>query len=494
MEAEIIETFEPTQPEGPKTYLVPEVNYTSLKEQIARLQRRAKKLNSGAIEIHEIGHEDWPGFYRPRNIDGGDEEIIFLAPGTQAARPANVYRRYFRIAVIGDRPKLNGWQFAATIDAIRDEDNKLVGNMLRVLPGFDVPVEFRKGEMHCDHCNTQRNWNNTFIVRHDDGTFKQVGRRCLKDFTGHKSPEAYAAYAELLLSLDEICGSSEDDDWLGGGRTRGTERYNVKAILDLTACVIRTDGWRPKSFEFNTTASTLQGYVWATNKDREKLEKLYPITDADKQTAQETMDWLVELTEREGLSDYLHNLSLFGLAGAVEAKTFGFLASAIPAYLREKDRLVFAQKEKLVSNYVGEAAKRIETVVTLKLKRYFDSDFGTRTLCKFHDEQGNVVIWWASDSIDLEDGIKVKARFTVKKHEERDEVKQTVVSRLQVREILQYPGSKVELTKKAEDWANLEATRAHRYTGEPVEKHLAEAKQHPEYLAMIDKAEKAIAA
>jgi len=429
------ETYLPSRAEGPRTFLVPEINYSSLKEQIGRLQRRAKKLNSGTIEIHEIGFEDWPGFYRPSETHGG-EDIVFLSPGTEAAPPANVYRRYYRVAVVGDQPKLNGWQFAATIDAIRDEDNALVGNMLRVLPDFDVPAEYRKVEMRCDHCGALRNWKNTFIVLHDDGTYKQVGRQCLKDFTGHKSPEAYASYAELLLSLGEICSSSEDDDWLGSGRPRGTERYNVKALLDQAASIIRTDGWRPKSFEFNTTAGTLQSFVWSTGKEREKLEQLYQILDADKQTAQETVDWLVELTDREGLSDYLHNLSLFGLAGVVEAKTFGFLASAIPAYLREKDRLQFAVREKEVSNYVGAPKQRIELVLSLKIKRYFESQFGTKTMCKFHDELGNVIVWWASSSIDLEDGTRVKAKATIKNHEEYNGVKQTTVSRLAVGEIL----------------------------------------------------------
>jgi hypothetical protein len=434
-----------TEIQALKTYRVPEVNYPHLQEQIAKLQKRATKLGCGAIEMIEVGHEDWPGFWVTDDATGGDR-IVYRKPGTDLPRPTGDYRRYFQIQVTGDRPKLNGWQFAATLDAIYDEDGKFVGNMLRVLPGFELPEIYRTADASCDHCRVQRNRKNTFIVKHEDGTWKQIGRQCLKDFLGHASPEMYARYAEMLMSLDELGSSSEDEDWLGGGSSF-VRRYRVQDLLQITAMFVRADGWKSKVFEAESTASSLTGWLMASDDQRKSIAARYlrhqsfvlAVSDSDKQTATETMEWLEGLSEREGLNDYLHNLSLLGKAGAVEMKVFGFLASAIPAYLRTKNIETFRKQERLVSNYVGKPTERMETILTLKMKRYIEGDYGTRTMCKYHDETGNVVIWWASSSIDMEDGTKLKAKFTVKEHSEYEGIKQTIVSRLKELEILSTP-------------------------------------------------------
>jgi hypothetical protein len=120
------------------------------------------------------------------------------------------------VTVSGVSPRLNGWQFIGAIDVMSDEENNFVGNLLRSIPGVEMPETFRTERMHCDHCNLWKNWKSTFIVRHDDGTHKQVGRQCLKDFTGHKSPEMLVRLAELLMNVGKLFSDAEDDEWEGG--------------------------------------------------------------------------------------------------------------------------------------------------------------------------------------------------------------------------------------------------------------------------------------
>jgi hypothetical protein len=217
------------------------------------------------------------------------------------------------------------------------------------------------------------------------------------------------------------------------------QRYSVKSILTMVATIVRKDGWKPKSQEF-PTVDTLRHWLYARGKELEKHDAYYDTNDEDRKTAEDTLEWLLELSERaETLNDYEHNLSLFALAGSVEDKVFGFVASAIAAYLRTKDRLLYAKKEAEVSNFVSEVAKRIEMTLTLKAKFYRESAYGVQTRCKYHDEQGNVIIWWASSGVDMEEGTKVRAKATVKNHEEYNGIKQTIVSRLAVIEVLSTP-------------------------------------------------------
>ena len=49
--------------------------------------------------------------------------------------------------------------------------------------------------------------------------------------------------------------------------------------------------------------------------------------------------------------------------------------------------------------------------------KYIESQFGVKTLCKFEDEAGNVLIWWCSGNSEwLKEGEVVDITGTVKKH------------------------------------------------------------------------------
>jgi hypothetical protein len=434
-----------TTTEEPTIYRIPEDNYSSLQARFNRLQRRAAKLESGEISMTEVGHEDYPGFY----VRGDSEDLdrlVFLEPSTDPIakfgatgyRSAGYSRRMYLVTVTGASPRLNGWHFIGAIDVMSDEENQFVGNLLRSIPGVEMPERFRTEPMHCDHCNLRKNWKSTFVVRHDDGTHKQVGRQCLKDFTGHKSPEMLVRLAEILMNVGRLLSDAEDEEWEGGSY-HGKRYYNVEDILRRVACIVRIDGWKPKSFEVRSTASTLTCWLLANGSSGEEMDRAYPISEADKVTAAQALDWMADLVTSDRLNDYEHNLYLLSQVGSVEHKRFGLLASAIPAFMRAHEREVMTKREQAVSQYVGEIGKRTEMTLALAKTSPFDSSYGTRTLCKYADEQGNVVVWWASGSVDMAVGTKIKVKVTVKKHEEYIGVKQTSVSRLTVTEVLYQP-------------------------------------------------------
>src|SRR3972149_3916096 len=88
--------------------------------------------------------------------------------------------------------------------------------ILRNVPGETLPESWRRADQKCDHCGLIRKRNETFVVRHEDGTLKQIGRQCIADFLGHKGPEGMLAAAEYLFSADGAACGAEDDDSLGG--------------------------------------------------------------------------------------------------------------------------------------------------------------------------------------------------------------------------------------------------------------------------------------
>ena len=436
-----------TESVEPTIYRIPEENYPDLLDSLKRLQRRAKKLGSEEIVLTKVGHEDYQGYQ-----NGPSSKVTFFAPGINPNMNCSLgywalserVRRYHLVTITGPSPILNGWVFVGAIDVIRDDSGTVLGNMVRTLPERTMPEVYRTAKPHCDHCGIDRRWKSTYIVLHEDGTYSQVGRQCLKDFTGHKSPEALASMAEVLMELSGLMDIAEEDNYEGGSGGRGKERFSVKAILTHVAAIVRTDGWVSKRYSEESgrtsTVTTLRSWLYASPKESEWFVKRYDINENDRKTATDTLEWLVSLSERaDTLSDYEHNLSLFGLAGSVEDKAFGLVASAIPAFMRAHEREVFVKKQRLVSNYVGEVGKRQEMTLTVVSLQYIDSDYGTRTMCKYIDEAGNVIIWWTSNAIETELDTVIRAKVTVKKHDEYSGVKQTTVSRLTVIETISLP-------------------------------------------------------
>ncbi|MBO6266973.1 MAG: hypothetical protein J6M06_01940, partial [Synergistaceae bacterium] len=87
-----------------------------------------------------------------------------------------------------------------------------------------------------------------------------------------------------------------------------------------------------------------------------------------------------------------------------------------------------AQAEAKASEHVGSVGQRITvSAATAKLLTSWEGTYGTTYLYKFTDESGNVFIWYASRPINVADGMTLKG--TVKDHNERDGVKQTVLTR-----------------------------------------------------------------
>jgi hypothetical protein len=84
------------------------------------------------------------------------------------------------------------------------------------------------------------------------------------------------------------------------------------------------------------------------------------------------------------------------------------------------------------SAYVGEIKERIEFEAQVEFTKEFDGYYGTTTLIKLRDLEGNVFTWFASGYQNVARGDRVSIKGTVKKHEEFREVKQTILTRCKV--------------------------------------------------------------
>jgi len=386
------------------THDIPACNFYGLKHQIDRLNRRAPRLGCDPIVLNIL-----------RNYTVERKDPITRLPYNQSR---------IEIEIIGESPQLEGWRLLAVVETLANGEN-----LVRCVPGCTVPENYRTADMHCDHCGTNRRRREVFILSHEDGRTVQVGRTCIADFLGHVLASTLASRAEYLMSIEEAAEEAESDHYHGGG---GVIHRDISSFLGTVAICIRRLGWssRGKTEEGFATADI----AWAILTDfrskyiAELVEKNNIFAEErDVELAKNALEWARKL---DGGNDYLYNLGVACRQEHVNWKTTGIVASAIAAYQHHCEKQEKQERKSL--SHVGEIGKRMDFEVTVKRIRYFDSDWGVRTMALFEDKSGNHIVWWASCELNLEEGDTILLKGTVKKHDDYKGIPQTVVQRCKI--------------------------------------------------------------
>ena len=101
-------------------------------------------------------------------------------------------------------------------------------------------------------------------------------------------------------------------------------------------------------------------------------------------------------------------------------------------YVKVDNQLAEPQEEKPVSNHIGNVGDKINMIVTLDFIAYWETIYGYTYFYNFIDENGNALVWKTSKGTDIENGSKVRVTGTIKEHSERENVKQTVLTRCKI--------------------------------------------------------------
>lgn len=390
-------------------FKIPAGNLALLQGRIADLAKRADKVAKKGALLD----------YTPIGLTVGEKIVEKLTHEvTGLPLPPRIY---FLCTVTGATPKLAGWTFIATL---QHEEG---GTILRTVPTANVTEgtlkPYRNATPACDHCKAKRRRNDTFVVRHDDGTVKQVGRNCLADFTGCKSPQAVASLAEFLAAAAGVAEDCESWD-----ESSGPPVEDIGAYLAYVACAIRTNGWisRTKAREQGKPATANDAWAWM---HPAKPHHHVACSEADRKLAKEALAWTdVHLSEADPdrLSDYEHNLRVAVAGGIVTFRLAGIVASLISYYERAIGKEILA-KTAINAGHVGTVGKRETFTLALAQVFSFETQFGVQHIHKFVSAQGAIVVWkTTSDKLDLG---TYEIKGTVKAHDDYKGIPQTVLTR-----------------------------------------------------------------
>jgi hypothetical protein len=377
--------------------------------------------------------------------DLGYEQLPTQVVRTVTHEDGKDYKHSFtQFRVWGSAPKIEGWMFVAALHHVAGQ-----GTLIHGLDDIEFPERYRTSDKPvCEHCNTRRARKDTYLVKHEGtGEFKQVGSACLKDFLGHDSPAKIAAMCDLILSTEGL----EDDFGFNASMGRYHREYALSAALAMASLLIRREGRYISNSEAKASeeeaAYTFRPVLTSTSRmvqdAFDALDRLCLCQDAaskaqrdaltpseqDEAEAEAARLWAANTMEAK--SNFDHNLKLTASFELTDQRSLGIACYIVPAYqkhlAREAARKLEAQFG--ASEFVGTPKKR--EVFTLTLAKKFDIDgyFGTTTVHKFLDPQGNEVVWFSSKSTDLAVGHTYKVKATVKEHKEYKGNKETIISR-----------------------------------------------------------------
>jgi hypothetical protein len=416
----------PTDEHGNFIYRIPEVNLPSMTAKVEKLNKRARRLGMACIVVTEIGEEFATQRRRIEDPFGGPPEV------------QEITVRFVKVTVTGQTPRIDGWDFAATI---QHEDG---GNLLRTSPGFDtlLPLQYRHADTQCEHCAKDRRRNDTYVLLNaETGTWKQVGRSCLADFLRTTNPQGIAEWAEIIAALDPDISVYEDDFDGEGGPGRKLY-FGVQRLLAQVRCIVRQDGWCSRTEARNSLVPKLtsvdQAFLWFDSKfvgqQSAAIREKYTPTEEDIAEAAAAIVWAQALPA-DVANDYLWNIRVVAHKEYVDVRGAGLAGSIISAYNKHLERELAKKYESLnPSEYFGTPKVREHFRLTVVGIRELDGEFGLTTMVRFKQEgTNNTAIWWASGKpafeIELDQTYTLTA--TVKQHElYRGEHKQTVVTRM----------------------------------------------------------------
>ena len=358
-----------------------------------------------------------------------------------------IFAEYLEVEITGIAPKLSGWNFVSKVDFSVSSET----GVFATVPNKSVPENyFNVPSTHCDHCGKKRHRKTCYLVERN-GVFVFVGSSCLKDFLGHVDPNSIARFWSWFASLEDLLAEQNTEKFISSE----PEIFELRNILERSACAIRLFGWRSSSQydeKFSTTKTQVSKGLFPLStvgikseqvkkEMREEWNALNSINDDDRKEAELTFQWLSNL--QLGKSDYENNLFNIFKIGFVNFRSLGLAVSSVKVAIGKEREKSSKENEKELfskSNFVGEIKTRqsFDNVLVHNIKSFMGNDFYTGELIKkflyTFISDGDVLVAFPSSELKLSIGEKISIKATPTKHEIFNGASQTTINRIKIQE------------------------------------------------------------
>lgn len=327
------------------------------------------------------------------------------------------------IAMTISHPALSvsGWNFVAAVDKTDDGST-----ITRTLPSQELNG-YRPEQFQCDHCGSNRRRNSTYLLRNDEGEYKQVGSNCLQSFLGVKPAGLW------MLDYDP---EANGEYIRKGGYSWGSSDSVIPTTELVAAALAVSEGGEKyvsnkvaSEWGITSTVSDVRDYFFSrSSKKWEDTDHHEYVQEAQKLMSETTFD---------GDDDYNTNMRTLLSQEYTSIKHMGYVASVIAAHKRQTATAERIAKPKAVG-YLAQPKEKISNVklkVTKKIvsSGYFNGYERTSTLLIMEDDLGRQVKWSASGYKDFEEGSEITiSSATVKDTDIYNGNEQTIITRARV--------------------------------------------------------------
>ena len=376
------------------TYTILEEKRNEVEKKLKRLQKKAQKYDI------------------PFSYSEGESYAITLKHKNEYDYIVENQYEVYDLTIQSETIKKDGYTVIAHLE------HSPFGNIVNVFEG-EIQTEWVTRKPFCKHCNANHNLRYTFMV--SNGTeIKQVGRSCLKEYCGI-DPQVIGMVNAFYEEIEDCTAEGWD-------------------FREPLPCVYSY--WEMLALCIDITKE--QGYVKTDERgsNKEKLiealrENKHPSEWAQK-VADEMETAIVNMDIETAVACRLNNVQARLKGMFCKPSEFGYFAYAPTAYNNYIERMKREERKNkereqmgAQSEYVGTVGERYTfPVKEIKLLTSFFNDYGEVFLYRFIDTDGNVLMWFASSKLKDENATAIKA--TIKAHNERDGVKQTILTRVKV--------------------------------------------------------------
>lgn len=346
--------------------------------------------------------------------------------------PSGTVTLYHEVSIQGKLPKISGWTLVARIDHTGPRN-------IIVSTGeseFTIDPKWRDAAPDCDHCDTQRKRNDTFLLANDENEWKQVGRNCLNDFAGNTNPVYILG---MFIDFENSLRDLETEETMAA-----SPYINTIAYLSHVSTIISEHGW------YSKTAFRNNDYRGLPTADR-ALNNMFPplgwkeedvslVNEENLIEAKAAFAWARELASASELNDYEYNLVALTEEDYFDFRRYsGIVASLIQAYRRANGLNERGEKREITSTHQGEIKERLKNLTVTIVRRtdieidaYVGRGYEMLKIHNMEDEAGNVYVW-KTTSQSLAEGATYLIDGTVKKHDEFNGTPQTLLTRCRIK-------------------------------------------------------------
>lgn len=405
-------------------YYIPTANTFALQDRLEQANKKAHKCLVAAGK---------------RSKDNTQPVIFLKILGTHEKKLQEDGEKVlcFVCQLTGDLPTME-YEFVAKIEHIFDLDTKKWENIIRGVPGKSEEHElkmYRHYAPSCEHCHKERKRKNTYILRYK-GELRQIGSKCLLDYTKNLSWKVFAELAEIMIEVGEECEESSNSygsiwvDW----NWQSTKMIDIRDYLAWVNMSIRKNGWLSKgnAYKFEKTATAVdainemnayrKGEKWASSPNEKDYERVETV-----------LTWIRKFTEEEveKENDYFYNLYTTCKHNYLRYQHHGIVASVIDAYRRKcEDTTPYVPKT--VSQYVGNVGDKITVTLKVTKETEIEGQFGWYTRYRLWDETNHNVFVYEGSNLTLEVGETYTITGKVKKQDEVYNIKQTYLKNCKI--------------------------------------------------------------